>query len=291
MRGRKRDIYEGGHRVPGIVAWPAVVKGPARVSWDTVVTMDFLPTVMEVLNVSRPSSQASWGFDGQSILPILADASYVPPERGIGWWYRSSHKVVGDGWGYRHGKWKYVVGSVSCEHDDCKQPQLFDLSVDLSEKHNLATTYPQVLAAIEANFTAWYDSVQHSRSDESRCGGKPPPAPTPQPTPPMPRSDCMWANNTGLYGTDIVKISNVASKELCCGLCWGNPKCKAADYNNFHSSGKECHLKSENTPVARHDGSMSCVPQRPAPAGADDGRGFVRQQKEGSLGEALRATY
>ena len=49
LRGRKRDVWEGGHRVPGIVSWPARVQGAARVSWDTVTTMDFLATVMEVL--------------------------------------------------------------------------------------------------------------------------------------------------------------------------------------------------------------------------------------------------
>ena len=49
LRGRKRDVWEGGHRVPGIISWPAVVHGPARTSWDTVVTMDFLATVMDVL--------------------------------------------------------------------------------------------------------------------------------------------------------------------------------------------------------------------------------------------------
>jgi hypothetical protein len=64
-------LWQGGHRVPGIVAWPAVVKGPARSSWDTVITSDFLPTIMEILAVERPPSQRGWAMDGVSILPIL----------------------------------------------------------------------------------------------------------------------------------------------------------------------------------------------------------------------------
>ena len=68
LRGRKRDIWEGGHRVPGIIAWPAVVRGPARESWDPVITSDFLPTIMEVLGVRRPISQMNWGFDGATLL-------------------------------------------------------------------------------------------------------------------------------------------------------------------------------------------------------------------------------
>jgi hypothetical protein len=58
------QIWEGGHRVPGVVSWPAVVRGPARESWATVITSDFLTTVMEVLNVERPPAQRSWAMDG-----------------------------------------------------------------------------------------------------------------------------------------------------------------------------------------------------------------------------------
>ena len=71
LRGRKRDVWEGGHRVPGIVSWPAVAAGGPRTTWGTVVTMDFHATVMEVLNVSRPAAQRDWHYDGVSILPIL----------------------------------------------------------------------------------------------------------------------------------------------------------------------------------------------------------------------------
>ncbi len=72
LRGRKRDIWEGGHRTPGIISWPAVVKGEAgRVSWEMAVTHDFIATMMDVLNVSRPETQAQWGFDGRSLMPLL----------------------------------------------------------------------------------------------------------------------------------------------------------------------------------------------------------------------------
>jgi len=57
--------------VPGVIGWPAVVGPVARESWDTVITSDFLPTIMEILGVERPLSQAHWAMDGVSILPIL----------------------------------------------------------------------------------------------------------------------------------------------------------------------------------------------------------------------------
>ena len=47
-RGGKRDIYEGGHRVPMFVRWPAGIKNPGR-DWDKVVgQIDLLATVAEV---------------------------------------------------------------------------------------------------------------------------------------------------------------------------------------------------------------------------------------------------
>ena len=93
LRGRKRDVWEGGHRVPGIISWPAIVQSAARVSWDPVVTMDFLATVMEVLDVERPASQKDWHFDGISVLPILKGEAVA--ERGIGWMYVKSRQEMG----------------------------------------------------------------------------------------------------------------------------------------------------------------------------------------------------
>ncbi len=96
LRGRKRDVWEGGHRVPGIISWPAVVKGPARESWDTIITMDFLATLMDVLNVERPQAQKDWHFDGVSVMPILRGE--LPEERGIGWMYYSPTASAANGY-------------------------------------------------------------------------------------------------------------------------------------------------------------------------------------------------
>lgn len=210
LRGRKRDIWEGGHRVPTIVSWPAVQTGKARVSWQTVVTMDFLPTVMDALSVDRPSHQADWGFDGKSIMPILQGKAW--PDRGIGWLFdkwgtQSNH-------GFRFGKWKYVHGSRSCGNADCQDDQLYDLETDLGEKNDLSSQLPEVLAAIKENYTAWYESIAQSRDHESMCGDKPTPAPVPSPVPapsPPPSHGCDWQSNTGLEGKDLKTIV-VASK-------------------------------------------------------------------------------
>ena len=157
--------------MPGILSWPAVVRGKARESWDTVVTMDFLPTIMEVLGVERPAAQQSWAFDGVSLLPILRGETPAP--RGIGWIFDTATLDVTKGYGFRYGKWKYVQGSISCSgpqaNTTCRLPMLYDLSTDLGERHDVSTQHPDVLKAIMNNFTRWHNSVLRSIETESRC--------------------------------------------------------------------------------------------------------------------------
>ena len=66
-RGAKADIFEGGHRVPSIIKWPAQI--PAGVVCEEVVsTMDLLPTFVEITGAQVPENHP---FDGKSILNIL----------------------------------------------------------------------------------------------------------------------------------------------------------------------------------------------------------------------------
>lgn len=173
LRGRKRDIYEGGHRVAGIVSYPAVVKGN-RESYETVVTMDFLPTVMEILGVDRPPEQQSWAFDGRSVLPLLRNSTLRWQEteegvRSIGIGFSDPKLDIINGWGFRHGKWKYVEGSISCEEKSCRKAQLYDLENDIGERHDLADEHPEILANLQIRFMEWHESVVRSRREESKC--------------------------------------------------------------------------------------------------------------------------
>jgi manganese-dependent ADP-ribose/CDP-alcohol diphosphatase len=67
FRGRKRSLYEGGVRVPGVIEWPAVVK-PATKSDFPAVTSDYLPTILDALGVEYGGKRP---LDGISLLPML----------------------------------------------------------------------------------------------------------------------------------------------------------------------------------------------------------------------------
>eukprot|EP00656_Telonema_subtile_P006886 TRINITY_DN13205_c0_g1_i3.p1 TRINITY_DN13205_c0_g1~~TRINITY_DN13205_c0_g1_i3.p1 ORF type:complete len:274 (-),score=53.03 TRINITY_DN13205_c0_g1_i3:101-922(-) len=262
-----RDRWEGGHRVPGIISWPAVVKGSeARVNWDPVVTMDFLATVMDVLDVDRPAEQQNWHFDGVSVLPILKGET--PPPRGVGWMFDSPTKSASNGYAFRYGKWKYVAGGKSCDAKkatfDCSKPQLYDMSVDFAENHDLASQQPEILAAIAANFSIWYDSIHDSIVNESKCSNGPAPAPGPFPVDPTPSTKCDFLVGKALIGTDISKGS-VESREACCGACIVTAGCVASDYVEASrmrptwegiTTGGTCHLKREFQPKAHATGEV-----------------------------------
>ncbi len=71
LRERKRSVYEGGIRVPGIVEWPTKIS--TAVSDVPVSSGDILPTMLDIWNIEMPDSRP---LDGESFLPILtADAS------------------------------------------------------------------------------------------------------------------------------------------------------------------------------------------------------------------------
>jgi len=67
LRGRKRSLYEGGVRVPGILEWPAVVQAGSETDVPAV-TSDYLPTILDVLGQPLPAERP---YDGISLLPVI----------------------------------------------------------------------------------------------------------------------------------------------------------------------------------------------------------------------------
>ena len=133
--------------------------------------MDFMATVMDLLNLERPPNQREWGFDGVSVMPILRGEE--PEPRGIGWMYQKADADVKDGYAFRYGKWKLAVGGVSCIAEEasfnCSKPQLYNMEQDIAENHDLAAQQPAILAAILHNFSVWHQSVLNSMAGESQC--------------------------------------------------------------------------------------------------------------------------
>lgn len=139
LRGRKRDLYEGGIRVPCIVWQPGTVPGGKQVE-TPVAFWDFLPTFAELAHAGAVPPT-----DGLSLLPLLRGPQSAAPERPLYWEF---HERASTAQAVRKGKWKAVRqrpdGPV----------ELYDLHTDPQEAHDVAARFPAVVAEMEAAFVA-----------------------------------------------------------------------------------------------------------------------------------------
>lgn len=137
FRGHKGDPYEGGIRVPLIARWPGKIKG-GREAEDVGAFWDILPTFAEIAGTKPPS-----GIDGISMLPVLL--GHRQKEHECLYWelypYWKSPDIVEQS--VRMGKWKAV------RQDQGKPIELYDLSADISEEHDVAAQHPDVVKRIE----------------------------------------------------------------------------------------------------------------------------------------------
>ncbi|MDM4016474.1 sulfatase family protein [Roseiconus lacunae] len=141
FRGGKHSQYEGGTRVPFIVRWPDKVKA-GRVDTTNVCSfIDWLPTVCSIAGIEELPSQ----LDGEDISDIWfgGDRQRTKPL-----FWKSS--ATGSTPAMRFGKWKL--------HLPRKQrgvPELYDLSLDLSEGNNVAEAHSEVIDRLRKSLQAW----------------------------------------------------------------------------------------------------------------------------------------
>lgn len=140
LRGYKSNAWEGGHRVPFIVRWPARVKSGA-VCDQLVHQADLLATCAELLETSVPENAAEDSF---SLLPLLTGKNGPIRETSVS---QSSGGLLS----IRRGQWKLILGPGSGgwgDETDGLRAQLYNLATDLGEKENLYARRPELAAEI-----------------------------------------------------------------------------------------------------------------------------------------------
>lgn len=137
LRGIKRDLYEGGIRIPMIARWPGHVPAGA-VSDQVWAFWDFLPTMAQLAGEPSPK-----GIDGISMLPALLGR----PQQNHKYLYWEFHEGGFDQ-AIRMGDWKAV------RHGLHAPIELYDLKTDLSEKHDVAAEHPDIVKRMNETFAA-----------------------------------------------------------------------------------------------------------------------------------------
>lgn len=125
FRGQKRDLYEGGIRVPLIVHWPAVIQQP-RTDDHIAAFWDLLPTFTELADA--PSARYT---DGLSMVPTLTGKGKQLRHKYLYWEFHES----GGRQAVRAGKWKLV--KLQVKNTDKTTYELYDLKRDPGEEQNL----------------------------------------------------------------------------------------------------------------------------------------------------------
>jgi arylsulfatase A-like enzyme len=132
LRGYKRDLYEGGIRVPLIVRWPGQVIAGSTSNHISAM-WDLFPTFCEIAGIRAPEA-----LDGLSFLPTLTGKGSQDQHPYLYWEFHSQ----GGKQAVRKGRWKAVKLNVTRDEPDVFE--LYDLDTDASESHNVASQYPEV---------------------------------------------------------------------------------------------------------------------------------------------------
>lgn len=160
FRGHKADIFEGGHRVPFVVHWPAKVK-PGKSS-ELVCTTDFFATFADVLKAAIPDNAAEDSYSFLKAMGVKSDAEQ-----------RSSivHHSANGSFAYRKGKYKAIFcpgsGGWSMPRPNSKEAkalppvQLYDLNADISEQNNLQAEHADIVEQYRSELT---DIFKNGRS-------------------------------------------------------------------------------------------------------------------------------
>ncbi len=131
LRGRKRDMYEGGIRTPMIVRYPDRIKS-AIVSDEPWYFADLLPTLSELAGAESPKN-----IDGISVLSLLGlDSQLKADAQRYFYW---EFYELGFQQAIRQGKWKGVKLAPETEWE------IYDLEADPGEQQNLAKAHPEIV--------------------------------------------------------------------------------------------------------------------------------------------------
>lgn len=151
LNGIKSDLFEGGHRVPGIAYWPGKIK--PGVSDQTVMCMDLFPTMLSVAGVSVPDGLK---LDGADLTPVLLGHQELSA-RSLFWKFGAQRAV-------RKGPWKLVKGLR--QNPNKAMPavrgdflSLYNLDSDLGEHVDVSSSHPELVQQLLSELDAWQRDV------------------------------------------------------------------------------------------------------------------------------------
>jgi len=144
LRAGKGWCYEGGIRVPLLIRHPGIAYAGSWCS-QPVISMDFFPTMLELAGLDLLPELHQ---DGKSLVPFLRDPAGIE-DRTLTWHYPHYHgSTWRPGSAIRRNQWKLV------EMYEDQVVELYNLTDDLGEQHNLVDDFPDIARAMREEMHA-----------------------------------------------------------------------------------------------------------------------------------------
>ena len=155
MRGLKGSMYEGGHRVPFLMHWPAGGIAGGRTVGTLAAYIDLMPTLLELCEIAVPTGRS---FHGWSLAPLargdepsfewsertlVTDTQRVP--RPIKW--RFSCVMRND--------WRLINGV-----------ELYQLTSDPGQRRDVASNYPEIVEVLRRAYESWWQLCERQMDDD-----------------------------------------------------------------------------------------------------------------------------
>ena len=149
LRSGKGYAYEGGIRVPLLIKWPGVLKA-GSLSAEPVTSVDYLPTIAEMAGIQLPEGV---DIDGHSLVNHLKSSGRQSIERDAIYWHFPHYRHNPGPYSIiRKGPWKLIKFYAG-------PFELYNLTDDISEKNNLASTMPGKVRTLDAQLLSHLKSI------------------------------------------------------------------------------------------------------------------------------------
>jgi arylsulfatase len=166
MRGKKTELWEGGHRVPCFIRWPdGNLAKPQDIGGLTQV-QDILPTLLALCQIKHENGP---GFDGMSLAPVLRGEQRVSDDRVLIMNYsrmpgfsnypspHSQTQMRADQAGVLWKRWRLL-----------EDRELYNLETDPLQKTNVIDQHPEVVAKLREHLGVWWEEVGPMANEEQR---------------------------------------------------------------------------------------------------------------------------